>query len=159
MQTIFSLSTFSIFPASFTITTYLCTQEPCQSSCRQSGRHGALSPLRENNQADRCTPGCNRRRAGPDPPRRHWLGFEAACRSELGEQAEGRHVSAQTYTTKPDHAYKLRHQRTFMQKRQRPTNVHKQLQAEGLMRNYWRGEEWGNEVKMKGDTKLSLTIC
>lgn len=88
MQTIFSLSTFSIFPAKFTITTYLCTQEPCQSSCRQSGRHGALSPLRENNQAGRCTPGCNRRRAGPDPPRRHWLGFEAACRSELGEQGE-----------------------------------------------------------------------
>lgn len=64
-------------------TTYLCTQAPCQSSCRQSGRHGALNPRRGNNLADRCTPGCNRRREGLDPRRQHWLGSAAACRSEL----------------------------------------------------------------------------
>lgn len=47
-----------------------------------------------------------------------------------------------------------------------PTHIHakkaetgERLQAEGLMRNYWEREERGNEVKMKGETKLSLTIC
>lgn len=62
---------------------YLCRQAPCQSSCRRSGRHGAPSPRRGNNLADRCTPECSRRRAGLDPGRQRWLGSAAACRSEL----------------------------------------------------------------------------
>lgn len=65
------------------LTTYLGRQAPCQSSCCQSGRHGALSPRRENNLADRCTPECSRRRAGLDPQRQHRLGSAVACRSEL----------------------------------------------------------------------------
>lgn len=63
---------------------HLCTQAPCQSSFRQSGRRGALNLQRGNNLADSCTPGCTRRRAGLDPPRQRWLGSAAACRSELG---------------------------------------------------------------------------
>lgn len=65
---------------------HLCTQAPCQSSCRQSGRHGAPNLRRGNNLADSCTPGCSRRTAGLDPPRQRWPGSVAACRSELGSE-------------------------------------------------------------------------
>lgn len=105
-------------------TTYLYRQEPCQSSCRQSGRHGALNPRKGNNLADRCTPGCNRRRAGLDPRRQRWLGSSAACRSEL-ESKQRADVSLHAHTSKTPHTngarytHSCRHTHTH-------TNVHTQ---------------------------------
>lgn len=103
---------FSILPSIFPIicpqgplpTTYLCTLAPCQSSCHQSGRHGALNPPKGNNLSDRCTPGCNRRRAGPDPQRQRWPGSAVACRNEL-ESRQRADTLVHTHLYPPTHTH------------------------------------------------------
>lgn len=83
------------------LTTYLYRREPCQSSCRQSGRRGARSPPTGSNLADRCRPGRNRRLAGLSPPRQRWLGSGAVCRSVLEmEQSANRSVHTRLNTQK-----------------------------------------------------------
>lgn len=138
---------------------YLCRQEPCRSSCRRSGRRGARNPPRENNRADRNTPGCSRRRAGPDPPRQRWPGSAAACRSELesGQRADA--VSARQHIKQSRHLHTNSAAYAHWGRGQRATHIHKQLQAEGWMRNYrWRAEWGGNKGSTKGETQFSLVL-